>query len=315
MMNIYYENSKGVQLNLLKPPFMLQTGELFDYKWAYKNVSGSKVSGKLTGFYKEIEERTLLLSILNYGKKAYNDAIDSFYNVTEQDVLDFSPGKLHVGDMYLLCYVIASTKTEWEDDIELLDNEITLITDYPFWIRETTYHYLPEIKQSEPGISDPDITGGIYESKNLERGIVIPGFPFDMFRESDLQKRYPLFDLPFDFVGTYGKRILNNDAFSGCNFKMTIYGYAEAPQVLIGDHQYEVDAVIYEGERLEIDSRFNTIKKIGRLGEEENLYNARNKRYSVFQKIPPGTQTVSWPGTFGVDIILYEERSEPRWSF
>ena len=82
----------------------------------------------------------------------------------------------------------------------------------------------------------------------------------------------------------------------------------------IAGHPYRVETTVYEGERLVIDSKKGTVKKIGRLGEVVDCYNARQKDYSVFQKIPPGLNVFQWSGGFGVDITLFDERSEPKCS-
>ena len=44
------------------------------------------------------------------------------------------------------------------------------------------------------------------------------------------------------------------------------------------------------------------------------MYNARNKLQSVFEKIPSGASVLSWEGDFGVDLTIFDERSEPKWS-
>lgn len=282
MMKIYYENSQGVQLDLLKSPYRLQTGNIFDYKWSYSHRATVRKTAKIKGFSKDLEEKNLLLSILNYGKQAYYNAINFFAQTTEFDVVNNSPGKLYVGDMYLRCFIIASEKTEWESGIELLDNEITLVTDYPFWIKEITYQYLPE-KPNQVNYSA------------LETDIMFPEFPFD-------------------FAPVHGEKILENPSFKDSNFILTIYGFAENPQITISGHPYKVETTVYEGERLVIDSIKDTVKKIGRLGEITNCYNARGKQKSVFQKIPPGMNTFQWSGGFGIDITLFDERSEPKWS-
>lgn len=122
-------------------------------------------------------------------------------------------------------------------------------------------------------------------------------------------------EFPFDFAPVRGEKILENPSFTDSNFVTTIYGFAESPQVSIAGHPYRVETTIYEGERLVIDSKKGSVKKIGRLGEVVNCYNARQKDYSVFQKIPPGLNVFQWSGGFGVDIVLFDERSEPKWSF
>ena len=129
----------------------------------------------------------------------------------------------------------------------------------------------------------------------LEEGIMFPEFPFDFCTET-------------------GEEVLINPSFNDSNFIMTIYGFAENPQLNIAGHPYKVEATINEGEQLVINSLTHTVQKIGRLGEITNLYNARGKIYSVFKKIPPGTNTLQWSGGFGIDIILFDERSEPKWS-
>jgi hypothetical protein len=49
-------------------------------------------------------------------------------------------------------------------------------------------------------------------------------------------------------------------------------------------------------------------------GGSTNKYNARNKNWNIYQKIVPGANKVIWSGDFGVDMILYVQRSEPEWS-
>ena len=44
-----------------------------------------------------------------------------------------------------------------------------------------------------------------------------------------------------------------------------------------------------------------------------NLFDLRGKEFSVFEPIPGDVVTVTWNGSFGFDITLFEERSEPAW--
>ena len=50
---------------------MLQTGELFGYKWNYESKQRLGGGGKITNIRKDLEERTLTLSIVNYGVENY----------------------------------------------------------------------------------------------------------------------------------------------------------------------------------------------------------------------------------------------------
>ncbi len=271
MMAIRYENGRGDAINLLQPPYCLQTGELFDYEWSYES-SGKKIAG----FSKETQEKSLLLSILNYSREKYYDAVNHFAEVVEVDVLSKEPGRLFVGDMYLQCYVITSEKSDWEDDIELLDNEITVVTDHPFWIKEHPYYF----KTTEVGSS----------------GV----------------KKYA-----YRYAYRYANGLMNtaiiNDHYTDCNFRMIIYGPIIDPLVYIGGHEYLVNIILAEGEYLEIDSAAETVTKVTMFGERINAFNNRNFEQSVFEPVHPGQQNVGWSGLFDFDLILYEERSEPKW--
>ncbi|WP_251390644.1 hypothetical protein [Mediterraneibacter agrestimuris] len=271
MMDIFYENSMGERLNLLSPPYMLQTGEFFDYKWAY-DIKEKKIGA----FSKEIEDKPALLSILNYGKESYYDAINHFSEVTEQDVLQQKYGKLYIGDMYLQCYITASSKTDWENDIELLDNEITITTDYPFWIKEHAYSFKTK-----------DVT----QTNN---------------------KRYA-YRYAYRYANGLMNTAVINEHYTDCNFKMVVYGPITDPLVYIGGHPYLVNIILTEGEYLEIDSAAETVVKVTAFGERVNAFHNRSFIHSVFEPVHPGRQLIGWSGRFDFDLTLYEERSEPKW--
>lgn len=277
MKDISYVNSRGTKLDLLKPPYLLQTGELFDYEWGYNSVVSYSGQGKITSFSKEIKERPLTLSILNYSRESYERAIDLFFETVDFDVLNRSPGKLYVGDQYQKCYIITSEKTGWEYDIELLDNTVTYVTEKSVWITEHPYYF----KSSE-----------ILSTNN---------------------KRYP---------GRYAYRYANgltntsvtNEHYAECNFRLIIYGPCSNPAIYVGGYGYLFKIVLEEGEYLEVDSAAETVTKYMTSGIKVNAFNNRNFEDSVFRPIQTGRQEVNWNGRFDFDLVLLEERSEPKWS-
>lgn len=271
MMDIYYVNSQGIRLDLLKPPYMLQTGEIFDYSWSYSK------NRKINGFSKDIKEKKLLLSILGDKRQEYYKAIDNFISTTEIDVLNKQNGRLFVGNSYLKCYVIASSKSEWENGIELLDNEITIVTDYPFWIREHEH---------------------IFKSADIS---------------STNNKRYKN-KYAYRYASGLNNTYITNEHYSECNFLLRIYGPCVKPSVYIGGYEYHVDITLEAGEYLEIDSAAETVAKCMASGIRVNAFHNRSFVNSVFRPIQTGQQDVFWDGKFDFDLILYEERSEPRWS-
>lgn len=277
MMNVFYENHAGERIDLNSENIILQYQELFNYSW-----DAVTKSRKITGFKRDSATIPVTVAVTAEAEEEYLEIIEGFYQITEKDILAVTPGKLYVDEQYLNCYISGDIKQDAFKGILFQVKNLTLVTDFPYWIKETTYQYLPE----KPNQVEYTI---------LEKGILLPEFPFDFYSEK-------------------GEKTLFNPSFKGSNFILTIYGFAENPQITIAGHPYLVETTVYEGERLVIDSIKHTVKKIGRLGDITDCYNAREKKNSVFQKIPPGTNTFQWSGGFGVDITLFDERSEPKWS-
>lgn len=275
-MIIRYVNSEGAEVILNKEPYKVLMSDLTDYD----NVE-IESNGKIAGFTKEITERKLNIDIISSSKETTQELCNKLNEVFEKDIYNDVAGKIYINDYYMRCFIKSCKKSKRGNGV-IRSYEYTLITDYPFWIKETTYQYLAEPPEA-------------VKYTDLEAGIMFPEFPFD-------------------FAPVRGEKILENPSFAESNFIMTIYGFAEGPQVSIAGHPYRVETTIYEGERLVIDSKKGTVKKIGRLGEVVDCYNARQKDYSVFEKIPAGLNVFQWSGGFGIDITLFDERSEPKWS-
>lgn len=275
-MIIRYVNSEGAEVILNKEPYKVLMSDLTDYD----SVEVER-NGKIACFTKEITERDLNIDIISNSKEATQELCNKLNEVFEKDIYNDVAGKIYINDYYMRCFIKSCKKSKRGNGV-IRSYEYTLITDYPFWIKETTYQYFPEPPEA-------------VKYTELEEGIMFPEFPFDFCTET-------------------GEEVLINPSFNDSNFIMTIYGFAENPQLNIAGHPYKVEATINEGEQLVINSLTHTVQKIGRLGEITNLYNARGKIYSVFKKIPPGTNTLQWSGGFGIDIILFDERSEPKWS-
>lgn len=275
-MIIRYVNSEGAEVILNKEPYKVLMSDLTDYD----SVEVER-NGKIACFTKEITERDLNIDIISNSKEATQELCNKLNEVFEKDIYNDVAGKIYINDYYMRCFIKSCKKSKRGNGV-IRSYEYTLITDYPFWIKETPYQYLPE---------NP-ISGG---DSILTEGVMFPEFQFDFFRAK-------------------GDEILYNPSFADSNFILAIYGFVENPQITIAGHPYRVETTVYEGERLVIDSIKGTVEKIGRLGEVTNCYNARGKQKSVFQKIPPGMNTFQWSGGFGVDITLFDERSEPKWS-
>lgn len=275
---VKYQNSIGEIYSLQEFGVKIKNAKLHSYSW---NVIERKqrFGAAVRDFKKDVTEYKIELRISGTDSRK-KEIENMLFEAFERDINAKHPGKLLYDDYYIECYITASETSP--DEHFGLKKTITAYCPYPFWIKETTCQYLPEPPET-------------VKYTELEEGIMFPEFPFDFCTET-------------------GEEVLINPSFNDSNFIMTIYGFAENPQLNIAGHPYKVEATINEGEQLVINSLTHTVQKIGRLGEITNLYNARGKIYSVFKKIPPGTNTLQWSGGFGVDIILFDERSEPKWS-
>lgn len=275
-MIIKYVNSENKEIVLNKKPYKVLLSDLTDYEWEI-----IENNNKIICFTKDIVEKELNIDIISSSKETTQELCNKLNELFEKDIYNDVAGKIYINDYYMRCFIKSCKKSKRGNGV-IRSYEYTLITDYPFWIKETTYQYLAEPPEA-------------VKYTDLETGIMFPEFPFD-------------------FAPVRGEKILENPSFTDSNFIMTIYGFAESPQVSIAGHPYRVETTVYEGERLIIDSKKGTVKKIGRLGEVVDCYNARQKDYSVFQKIPPGLNVFQWSGGFGIDITLFDERSEPKCS-
>ena len=119
-------------------------------------------------------------------------------------------------------------------------------------------------------------------------------------------------DIPFDFphdlkASPNSTVIWDTETVFPSEFTMSIHGPAVNPRVTINGYPYIVYATIAAGETLVIDSRAKTV-----MCGDRNLFDNRNKRKSVFERIPAGQLSMSW-GDFNFQLTIHTERSEPRW--
>ena len=202
---------------------------------------------------------------------------NKLFEVFEKDVLAVKHGKIIIGDYYLQCFVTESKKSEYLIHKSYMKVTVKVSTDIPSWIRETSSMF----NYGDGGTSGVDL---------------------------DFNR-----DFPFDYTSNLIGKQLNNTHFVSANFRMNIYGSCKNPRITVAGHDYEVSASIGANEYLTIDSTDKTIILTHSNGTKENCFNLRNRDSYIFEKIPSGQSNVSANGDFKFDIVLLEERGEPRW--
>lgn len=101
------------------------------------------------------------------------------------------------------------------------------------------------------------------------------------------------------------------------NFRLEINGLATNPAMItIAGTNYGISDTIAAGEKLVIDSLTKEVYKLVD-GEKVNAFGKRlrtNSNDYVFRKIPAGSNSVRRNSDFTWSMILYDERSEPKWT-
>lgn len=272
-MDVHYINHLNEKIDLNSENIILQYQELYDYSW-----DAETTNGKIITFYRENATIPVTIAVTADTDEEYGEILEQFHSIVEKDVLAASPGRLYLGDQYLSCYISGDIKKDAFKGVPIQIKNLSVVTDHPYWITDQVYAFKPGVG-SDAGYLD---------------------FPFDC---------------PFDLMGDaagVGRIILEH--YAPCDFLMTIYGPCSTPRIVIRDNIYEVKTKLDLGEYMQIDSKKGTVIRTRASGLKVNEFDNRNSDAgSVFSRIQPGYNLVSWNGSFGFDITLYVERSEPRW--
>lgn len=274
-MDLRYVNSKGVELNLTQWPYMYSSGDLYDFMWDCNLISGT--SNRITEFYKSPVEKPIKISITADTREEFAKAVDHLFETVEVDVINLTPGKLYIGDMYIRCYIRGIKKADFNMGVEFMFSELSVLFENQFWITEVSKSFKPNAGTSSAALDYPH-------------------------------------DYPYDYAPQILSENIVNDNYADADFRLTIYGPAVNPSVTIGPNIYKVYTELSETDYLVIDTQERIVAQYDNVGTETEKFNSREKIYEIYAKIPPGIHEVYWPGGYGFDITMYQKRSEPRWN-
>ena len=270
-MEIKYINNSGNSVDLNKYPYKMLLSDLLDGEWSYESSNN-----KIDSFYKKIQSRSLKIDSHRNSGQSARSVQANLVDLFESDVVQNKRGRIYVDDYYMPCNIIKDKKTLWETNV-VVSSEFSLVTDYPYWIREKKITY--ERKQaSDTGYLD-----------------------------------YP-YDYPYDYSPNDMAVYLENTEVMPADFKMVIQGPCENPQVTIGQNKCQIMATLSSYEYIVLNSMDRTIYKVSSTGTVTNAFESQNRNYENFAKIPQGKHIISINGTFRMEITMYMKRSEPRWT-
>ena len=206
------------------------------------------------------------------------EARNRLLEVVEKDVLALQHGRIIIGDYYFKCFVTKSEKKDYLKTKQFMTLNLTLTSDLPYWVKETSNVFMAG--------------AGSIAGDGLDYN----------------------YDYPHDYYNDMKNASINNPGFVASNFRLVINGPCNNPVVYVGDHAYQVNCDVAAGEYLVIDSSRKTVELTATNGTKTNVFNSRNKASYIFEKIPAGKNPVTWEGNFNFEIVLLEERSEPKWT-
>lgn len=266
-----YQNHLNEIVEIGSGGIFANENDLRDFAW-----SVTSKNDRITSVRKGIVKKTIPLIIFCNSEKAGIAIRNQIFEVMEKDILAMKHGKLIVGDYYMKCFVTGSKKSEYLQSKRMLKIALTVETDLPAWIRETTTVFNTNLKNANPYLDYPQ-------------------------------------DMPYDFMNELSIGNINNRGFVPAEFRIVIYGHVNNPTLYISGNEYTVNTEVGTGEYLTIDSMNKTIFLTKFNGQQKNCFNARGRDSYIFEKIPEGSSVVATSEDFSFDITLLEERSEPKW--
>lgn len=278
MLKFFYKSHSGEIIDFHGSDIWSDEHWIRGYEWSLEDANGA-----YTHIGREATDKELDVYVFGGTERNANAIRNRMYRVFDADVVNKTPGKLYVGDYYMLCYVTAMSDPEGSVDKSKIHTVLTFSSAYPAWQKEVSLEYLPFERATDDAAIGLD-------------------FPYDY---------------PYDYAGlSQAARTVNNPFDFPCKFELTMYGATgNLPQITINGNVYGVNSALADGEHLVIDGHTgaNTVIKYTVDFSEVNWFGKRYKENSVFTPIPAGVSSLIWDGSFGFTITLFDERSEPPW--
>lgn len=273
--NFVYENHLGKRFVSMDNGVYLNHSDIRDYSWSY-----DVINNRIARFYRSLVTKGLPLVVIGKTEAEATEARNRLLEIAEADIQAMLPGKIYVGEYYLSGFITASKKSKYLFSKRYCNLNLEFTSADPAWCTDRNYVF------------------AIGSDSNSASGYGVD---------------YP-FDYPFDYSAPFKSRKVDGGSSGNCKFKLIIYGEATDPAINIAGHIYAVSGRIQKGESLLIDSVNKTITLTTATGTKVNWFDKRNRESYIFEPIPAGINNVNYNGTFGFDLTIIEERSEPKWT-
>ena len=280
MIKVVYEASSGRRYDLKAEPVRIKNANFHNYAWT-REVINQRFGEMVQRFAKDAQEYETTLYLMG-SQSEIKQTLYDLHNDFERDITSQTPGRLWWHKSYIPCYITASSTYPHENNYWVC-NEITIYCPSPFWIEEKTFSFYP----------------------------------------AEEQESYPYLDFNVDFAFDFSYKPravlpIETGHYAPSSFRMIMHGPCVNPSVTIGGNVYNVNVSVPAGGYLVIDSRPEAplgwqVYLRNASGQASNVFDNRNPNYQILERIPGGTVDLTYPRTYGVDLTLYLERSEPSW--
>lgn len=282
-MNFYYENSNGRKIDLNKPPFLGgKDNNLFSYKWDF--ITQGQSVQKIVKFEKAMVEKKFQILVSGLTEREYLGNLELLLQLIDVDINNLKMGKLWIDDYYLEGYIYASDKPKQYLNTSKTLIELTIICEKGNWQSEETWHFYQDHTEEEE------------EEQYTGYGIVYP------------------YEYPYDYSAPFGKNTIVNESYMDTDFELIFYGPNLAPTITIGGHEYTINYALDVDDYLKINSKYKTAIITKYDGTQINVFMYRDREWNLFEKIKGGGNTIIKPRGAVVDLTLFYERSEPKYT-
>lgn len=284
-MILKYVSSNGTAFDLLSwDGLKAESADFHKYKWASSVTK--KQYGEIVNYFTKAAHSYKATFCFRGSPASRRAKIDAFHFCTEYDIAHQTPGRIYWGSDYIECYIIESDtipKKKYEQTYT--ENSVVIYCPYPFWIEEQTLSINP--------------INGSSSSSETDKGY---------------DASYPY---SYSYAPSPTAQFMHIDHYADSNFKLIVYGPTDEVSITIADHLYKVNHALTQHQYMVIDSRETTSADkrcymVNAQGVETNVFNDRDESSALFQKIPSGDIIIDYARTYGIELTVYKERSEPR---
>ena len=128
-----YKNHVNEVFEFGKDGIFVDMNDLHDYEWTV-----TKRGNRIASLQRSVSNRKLPITIICDTEEKGILARNKMLEVMEKDVLSMQHGQIILGDYYFRCFVTKSQKKDYLTTKRMMKATLTLSTDFPYWVKETT---------------------------------------------------------------------------------------------------------------------------------------------------------------------------------